>query len=63
MSMRVRIEIEAGERYAEFGRQPLTATIDQDPSAALVDHLVEAYMEAREWLERARTLTGEDPTP
>lgn len=56
--MRVRIIVDAGERQAEFVREPLTRTLDQDPSAALVDHLWQAYCEAREWLERG--LTGED---
>lgn len=59
--MRVRIYIDAGERQAEFVREPLPITLDQDPSAALGDHLWQAYCEAREWLERRRPLTGEEP--
>lgn len=58
--MRVRIKIDAGERQAEFIREPLTVTLSDDPSVLLVDHLIEAYSEAREWLERPRGLTGED---
>jgi hypothetical protein len=50
--MRVLIEIDAGERQATFIREPLYVTISDNPSDVMLDQLVGAFGEAREWLER-----------
>jgi hypothetical protein len=50
--MRVRIQIDAGERQATFIREPLHVTVSDNPSVVMVDQLIGAFGEAREWLER-----------
>lgn len=64
--MRVRIEIDAGEREAVFVREPLIVHLSDRPEAVLIGELVGAYMEAREWLERGKPAPapagGQEPT-
>ena len=69
--MRIRIEIDADGRQAEFIRniQSPPFAMSDLPSVrrriwaeVLTNHLTELHSEARDWVERDQPLTGAEPT-